>query len=72
MSSQAGPSTCLRNLVSGCGLMRKRCWTNSRTWGAVMRFVHEVGEAVELCRGRDLLFCYVYKSEVDSADSPKP
>jgi hypothetical protein len=38
----------------------------------MIRLVHEVGEAVELCRGRDLLFRFVYKSGVDSAESPKP
>jgi hypothetical protein len=37
-----------------------------------MRFVHEVGEAVELRHGRDLLFRYVYESGVDPAESPKP
>ena len=39
---------------------------------AVMRLVHEVGEAVELRNGRDLLFRYVYESGVDPAESPKP
>ena len=37
-----------------------------------MRLVHEVGEAVELRNGRDLLFRYVYESGVDPAESPKP
>ena len=37
-----------------------------------MRLVHEVGEAVELRSGRDLLFRYVYESGVDPAESPKP
>jgi hypothetical protein len=37
-----------------------------------MRLVHEVGEAVELRYGRDLLFRYVYEPGVDPAESPKP
>jgi hypothetical protein len=37
-----------------------------------MRLVHAVGEAVELRRGPDLLFRYVYESEVDPVESPKP
>jgi hypothetical protein len=38
----------------------------------VKRLVHAVGEAVELRRGRDLLFRYVYESAVDPVESPKP
>jgi hypothetical protein len=38
----------------------------------MIRLVHEVGEAVELRRGRDLLFRYVYDSGVDPEESPKP
>jgi hypothetical protein len=38
----------------------------------VMRLVHAVGEAVELRRGPDLLFRYVYESGVDPVESPKP
>ncbi|MBA3635756.1 MAG: PmoA family protein, partial [Rubrobacteraceae bacterium] len=37
-----------------------------------MRLAHAVGEAVELCEGRDLLFRYVYESGVDPEESPKP
>src|SRR5688500_7115810 len=37
-----------------------------------MRFVHEVGEAVALRHGRDLLFRYVYESKFDPEESPKP
>src|SRR5215213_11448705 len=37
-----------------------------------MRFVHEVGEAVEVRHGRELLFRYVYEAGVDAAESPKP
>ena len=37
-----------------------------------MRLVHEVGEAIELRNGRDLLFRYVYESGVDPQESPKP
>ncbi len=57
-------------LVSGCGLTRRPC--GATTGGGVMRLVHAVGEAVELRRGPDLLFRYVYESGVDPVESPKP